>query len=217
MPDPVPAPANPSAAPGQTPPPAPAPAAAAAGAGAGDGTTPPAPAEGGKTPDGKPAVTPPAELKLTLPDKSPLAPARLEKIVSYAKERGLSPEAAQELATREHEVAVETLAAQEAAFAQARKVWREQSEKHPEFGGEKLGKNVELAKRVSTRFGGPEFTKFLDDTGFGDHPAVLGFLVRVGASAGDDTLNVPGAKPAGAPKKSLAEVFSPALSGDGKP
>jgi len=48
------------------------------------------------------------------------------------------------------------------------------------------------ARAVVFRVGGEEFMKFLDDSGLGDHPAMIRFCARLGDLLGEDVLQLPG-------------------------
>lgn len=54
----------------------------------------------------------------------------------------------------------------------------------PEIGGAQLGKSMALARSVAERFGGGEL---VNDPRFGDNPAIIRLLARVGLSMSEDS------------------------------
>lgn len=196
MPDPVPA-AQPTseAAPVQTPP-------QATTTPAGDAKpveNTPAAAPASK-PGEQPTPAPAAESKpieLKLPEKSPLDPSRVESIAALAKERGLTPEAAQELLTREHEAAVSVLQAQEAELGKRQAAWVEELKADPEIGGEKFAENAELSKRALDAFGDEDLKKMLIESGMGNYLPVARMLNKIGRAMAEDRLVLPGASAPG--------------------
>lgn len=135
----------------------------------------------------------PVEYKFEVGEDSHITKEHLDKIAEYAKERGLSQEAAQKIV----DLQAETLKAQRQTLAEEFKKtadgWRNTAQADKEIGGENFNRNVELAKRVVDRFGSEQFKKALNETGFGNHPELLRTFIRIGQRMGDDTLVVPSA------------------------
>lgn len=169
-----------------------------------DGANPPTETPPAKSDDGKP--TTPTEYKLKVPDGSLLDPSRVEKIVSYAKERGFSEKQAQELLEREHEVLADFNKSQMEAMNKEANGWVDTIKTDKELGGDAFKENVALANRLVKRFGSEQFVKILNDTGLGNHPELVRFCVRVGKLMSEDKLVLPGAQP-GPAKKSTADVL----------
>lgn len=132
----------------------------------------------------------PVEYKLEIGEDSPITKEHLDKIAEYAKERGLSQEAAQKLV----DMQAETLKTQRQGlvdeFKKTADGWRATAQADKEIGGDGFNRNVELAKRVVDKFGSEAFRKALNETGFGNHPELLRTFVRIGQRMGDDTLVV---------------------------
>lgn len=135
----------------------------------------------------------PIEYKFEVGEDSPVTQEHLDKIAEYAKERGLSQEAAQKLV----DMQAETLKTQRQGlvdeFKRTADGWRTTAQADKEIGGDNFNRNVELAKRVVDKFGSESFKKALNETGFGNHPELLRTFVRIGQKMGDDTLVVSGA------------------------
>ena len=94
---------------------------------------------------------------------------------------------------------------QQAALQAMTSEWAETSKADKEFGGEKLGENLAIAKTALDKFATPEFTKLLNDTGLGNHPEVLRVFYRAGKAISADTV-VTG-KQAPAPADRLAALY----------
>lgn len=149
-----------------------------------------------------------------LPENSLLPKERAEEIVTFARERGFSNEVAQALVEREN-LAVSNYA--ESAMSQLEEMtnvtWVNQITEDKEVGGDNFVENAELSKRVLKKFGTEDFIKVLnprskenpDGTGYGNHPELFRFFVRVGKSMKDDSFFV--SKNKGTEKKSAAEIF----------
>jgi hypothetical protein len=162
--------------------------------------------------------TPPAEGKyeLAIPDKdTALTLGHTEKTAALAAKLGLSNDLAKELVpfldTTLKEQATR-FAAENAVGGTAWKVrskeWQAQILADTELGGtpEKLAEHAELGRRVVDAFFPPEMKAFLDDTGFGNHPAVFKGFLKLGRLMAEGKV-LPVGKPPGNDKKSSEEVF----------
>lgn len=158
--------------------------------------------------------TPAAEIpatgfQLELPEGSLLDEAHVDKVVSFAKERGLSKEQAQAILNRD--------AAEKADFVKANRpggeTWQKQVGSYhqicladKEIGGseENLKKSAEYAHRVIEKHFSPNIKEFLDQTGLGSHPDFVRGFARLGRSMAEDQASHGSSIPA--PKeKTLAE------------
>lgn len=147
----------------------------------------------------------PEKYDLKLTEGSLLKPADLDKIASYAKERGLSNEAAQELTHREDQAVRSFAESQRQQLLSKSQEWMKASESDAEIGGVEFKRNVELAKRVVSRFGSESLNKTLNETGLGNHPELVKLLFKIGKSMSADQLVIPGAQPSN--KRSIEDVF----------
>ena len=94
---------------------------------------------------------------------------------------------------------------QQAALQAMTSEGAETSKADKEFGGEKLGENLAIAKTALDKFATPEFAKLMNDTGLGNHPEVLRVFYRAGKAISADTV-VTG-KQAPAPSDRLAALY----------
>jgi len=148
---------------------------------------------------------PPEKYDLKLPDGAVLNKDRLDKIATYAKERGLTNDQAQEIVERENDAVKEYQESGKKILEESAIKWASHAKSDKEIGGEKFVENAEIAKRVLKRFGSESLVKILDETGYGNHPELLRFAYRIGKAMGNDKF-VPSGTPAG-DKKDIASVF----------
>ena len=142
------------------------------------------------------------ELELKIPENSSLSKEAVEKIQTFAKEKGLSNEQAQAVLERDIQAQQS-----QAEFAQQKATeWFEMSKSDKEIGGEKFAENAELAKRVVTRFASEELKQDLEATGFGNHPELLRLLVRIGQKMAPDSLVLAGSSVT-QKEKPIEEIF----------
>lgn len=161
----------------------------------GDEGKPPAGSEN-KPAENKPAEAKPnvpAELKLELPKDSKLDATDLERVLSYAKEKGLSSEQASELLARENEAVASYAERTEQNLKQTNEVtWKNELMADPEFGGAKFEEHGQIAQRAAEKFFGKEFADELKATNLNHQPALFRGLVRIGKMLQDDKSVIPG-------------------------
>lgn len=158
-----------------------------------------------KVPDGKQPE--PLKFELKVPEGSLLDAKAVERISTFAKEKGLTNEQAQAILDSENKAVASYVEGKNAEINSAKEGWVAESKSDKEIGGDSFNKSVELAKRVVTRFGSESLTKALNETGLGNHPEMIRVFKRIGESMSEDVLIVGGAKPAA--KKTDAEIFYP--------
>lgn len=154
--------------------------------------------------EGSKESTVPEKYELTIPEGSELDDGALEKIQSYAKEKGLSNEQAQELLNREHE-AIKSYAEQqsEALKMTNETEWKQELMKDPEVGGTDFEKNGQLAVRAAEKFFGAGFAEELKAMNLNHHPRLFKGFVRIGRAMADADLVIPEGK--GSAPKSIEE------------
>ena len=152
----------------------------------------------------KPKVAP-EKYTLKVPENSPLSQAHIDKISSFAKEKGLSNDEAQMLVERESEAVATFKATQMAEFETKKTQWFEDSKNDKEFGGEKFKESAELSHRVIERFASPTLKEHLKETGLGNHPELVRFVWAIGKEMSEDKLIIPGGQTKQPEKKTAAE------------
>ncbi len=163
------------------------------------------PAEGDKPKDGKAEGVPEA-YEFKAPEGQELDTAAVEAFTPIAKELGLTNDQAQKLVDLYAAQMANAAKGQQDAFTAIRDGWVASVRNDPEIGGGKLEGNLAIAAKAIDQFGGPELRQALNETGVGDNPAVIKFMIKVGKAISED--NFPrgsGGDPGGG--KSTAELF----------
>lgn len=112
-----------------------------------------------------------------------------------ARELNLSQEAAQRVLDA---MAPKMAERQVAQIEAIRAEWANSSKTDKEFGGEKLSENLSTAKKALDAFGTTELRTLLNESGLGNHPEVIRFMVRAGKAISEDRF-VAGTKGAAKP------------------
>lgn len=138
----------------------------------------------------------------TPPEGTTLDAAVMTEFETAARELNLPQDAAQKLIDKMAPVMAKQQTAQ---LEQLRTDWAAASTSDKEFGGDKLTENLGFARKAMDTFGTPELKTMLNETGLGNHPDVVRFMVRAGKAISEDKI-VTGGAPASA-NRSAAEVL----------
>jgi len=135
--------------------------------------------------DKKPAA--PEKYEFAAPEGQALDANALAVFEPIAKELGLTQEQAQKL------VDIYPQIQQQQAEAWSKQIadWGEQVKADKEIGGDKFNASVGLAQRALDQFGNPELREYLNESGLGNHPALVRFCAKVGKSIAEDSFVVP--------------------------
>lgn len=153
--------------------------------------------------DAKPEV--PEKYEFKLPDGVQMDDAGIEAYSEFAKEAGLSQDAAQSLIAKLAPVMQER---SQQAIQQARNAWGEASKTDKEFGGDKLSENLAVAQKAMKSFGSPELRTLLNESGLGNHPEIIRAFYRAGKAISEDNFVQSGSKVPGG-SKDLAKSLYP--------
>ncbi|WP_374312445.1 hypothetical protein [Dongia sp.] len=134
--------------------------------------------------DEKPAGAPEAYADFKAPEGVELDKDILSEFVPFAKELNLTQENAQKLVDFGAKIITKQFEAIEAQHVK----WAEDARADPEIGGDKLPANLALGKRVIDFAGGAELRKELNDSGFGNNPALIKAFAKLGKLISDDML-----------------------------
>jgi len=171
-----------------------------------DGKTPEAKTdESGKT-EGeadKPAGAP-EKYEFVQPEGRKFDDKVIEQFSEVAKELNLPQDAAQKMLDKVAPV----IAARQMEQLEAAKVqWADSSKADKEFGGDNLQANLAVAKKALDAYGTPEMRTLLNDTGLGNHPELIRFMVRAGKGLSEEKVVLGGTQ--AADPKSTAKVLYP--------
>lgn len=150
----------------------------------------------------------PEKYDLKVPEGSRLDPSAVEKIASFAKDKGLSNEQAQVILDREDAAVAGFVDRQTQELKAKPAQWKAEAQSDKEIGGEAFPENVEIAHRAITRFGSETLKQALNDSGLGNHPELIRAFYKIGKAMAEDKFVASGGQNADV-KKSAAEVLYP--------
>lgn len=129
--------------------------------------------------------------------------AALPKMVEVAKAYGLTPAAAQKLLDDTHARQVQAKADMDAALVKQKAEWHDAIKADKDYGGEKFAASLQRAQKVVGEVDAkvaPGIKQLLDDSGYGEHPAVVRLFNYLGQANREDSFaggesNAAGEKP----------------------
>lgn len=131
-----------------------------------------------------------------LPEDMEVDKAALEAMTPVAKQLGLSNKGMSVLAQTYAEKILPQVTERlneglERDIAAQHKAWADETNKLVQedevFAGKKLSEVQQVSAKALDRFAGPEFREFLDQTGLGNHPALVKFSFLAGSAISEDT------------------------------
>lgn len=129
----------------------------------------------------------PEKYDFEVPEGLELDAELAEKFTDVAKDLGLSNEQANKVVGLYAEQIQGMQEAQQASWGKTVADWSDELKADPEFGGAKFNENAEIAKMAVNKFGGDDLKKALNETGLGNHPAIVKFMHKVGVSISEDS------------------------------
>lgn len=140
------------------------------------------------------------------PEGATLDPGVMGQFEEAARELNLPQDAAQKMVDKMAPI----MAARQAEQLEAmRNGWAEESKADKEFGGEQLSANMAHAQKAMAQFATPELKSLLNESGLGNHPELIRFMVRAGKALGEDKIVNGGESNAGSSSRTAAEVLYP--------
>ena len=100
-----------------------------------------------------------------------------------AKELDLSQTAAEKVLNKMAPVLAERSMAK---LTEAKQQWYQQSLQDKEFGGDKIGENLDVARKALDAFASTELRSLLNESGLGNHPEFIRMLFRAGKAISED-------------------------------
>jgi hypothetical protein len=131
----------------------------------------------------KPDPIIPEKYDFKLPDGVSFDETGIAAFSEFAKENKLSQESAQGLLSK---LAPALAQRQEQALEQVKTQWADTAKADKEFGGDKLNENLAIAKKAIDKFGSPELSAFLNESGLGNHPEIIRAFYRAGKAISED-------------------------------
>ena len=155
-----------------------------------------------------------AGYELALPEGVEVDKSALEVITPIAKELNLSSEGLSKIASVYAEKVLPSVVERVNAeldqnITATRAAWateaREQIGTDPTFDGKSYDDVLKVSAKTLDRFGGEEFRKYLDETGLGNHPAMLKVAYQIGKAISEDSFERGGATTT--PKTSVEKFY----------
>lgn len=130
----------------------------------------------------------------------------LDAFKGLAKELNISQGKAQQIIDMQAALEVKREQAETDARLKQSQAWADEVKNDPDIGGERYQASVETAVKVIQAFGDPTLTGLLNDSGLGNHPALVKFCHRIGKAISEDKFVLPGSQ-SSTGRKSNEEVF----------
>lgn len=167
----------------------------------GDPTPPATPAEGVTDPNAPPADAPKdpavgapeAYEPFVMPEGVVLDEELTGEFSALAKTLNLPQDKAQAVADLGVKLQQRINDQQVAVAQQIVADWAKQTKSDPELGGTKLAEVTRVAQLARDTYGTPELKQLMNDTGLGNHPEVIRFFHKVGATLAQDGIHGGGA------------------------
>ena len=121
----------------------------------------------------------------TFPEGYEVNEEALGEFATFAKERNMPQETAQEILDYYTKNVEQLQASQAEAWEQTRNEWVDSAKKDEEFGGQQFQENMKHVATAMKQFGSPELRDLLNESGLGDNPELIRFFYRVGKLAGE--------------------------------
>lgn len=146
----------------------------------------------GKAED-QPAGAPEAYEAFAMPEGIVLDEEVGGEFTALAKTLNLPQDKAQAVADLGAKLAQRITEQQVTAAQQIVADWAKQTKADPELGGTKLAEVTRVAQLARDTYGTPELKQLMNDTGLGNHPEVIRFFHKVGATLAQDGIHGGGA------------------------
>lgn len=161
--------------------------------------------EGDKSDDEKPKEITKESLKV--PEGSKVSEAKVDEIVQYAKEQGLSQQQAQAQLEREIKLSSNFRKDAEEQLNEQVESWTDESKKDKEFGGEKLKETQVRCNSLLKKYFDETFVKQLIEVGYSNHPGLIRGLNRIAQTMDPDQLVISSQTNSSKPEKEASEVL----------
>lgn len=158
-------------------------------------------------PDDKPADgedDKPVEYDLKAPEG--VDEEAVTQFTETAKELGLTNEQAQAVLDREASLQQSFQEQQKETWENQVEQWEQDVRNDKDMGGDKFEATMHNVKRAFEKFSTPEFTKLVNESGWGNHPELVRVFNRIGEASAEDK-HIGGERSQG--EKSLAERIYP--------
>lgn len=158
------------------------------------------------TAEAKPVV-PEEYAEFTLPEGYTMDEDLGTELKATAKEMGLTQSQAQKLADMGAKQSAKFQAMQSDALQKARSTWETEAKADKDYGGERFGENLAVAKKAMDAYASPELKTLLNQTGLGSHPEFIRLMWKAGQSISQDRFDVGRDTPQGATRSQADRLY----------
>jgi hypothetical protein len=150
---------------------------------------------------------PPEEYaEFAMPEGVEVDSALLDKALPLFKELGMTQANAQKLVDLQAEHVQSFAQTQQDQFSEVITGWADSTKADKEIGGDDFDQNIGIAKTAIEKFGTPELSQFLHDSGAGSHPEIVRMFLKIGKLTQEDQ---PGSGSPVAKARTLSERLYP--------
>jgi hypothetical protein len=172
--------------------------------------------EGAKpeTPVEAPAALTRDSYKIEFPENIKVSDELLGSFKDLALEAKLPPADAQKFASLYTKGLEGQMATLQAQHAENQRLWLSEINAAPEFQGERRTQSLAMLGRAMEEFGSPEAAKILNESGLGNHPAIVKFIYRLAEGHMEGTPVLTGGPPLngkGGGAKTAGQLFYPSM------
>jgi hypothetical protein len=155
----------------------------------------------------KPARVIPEKYEFKAPDGVTFDADAMGEFEGLAREFKLTQEEAQKVADLGPKMMAKWQAKQAEGHQTVSAEWAQSAKADKEFGGDKLTESLGSAKKALDAFATPELRSLLNDSGLGNHPEVIRFMVRAGKAISGDRMVTGGANTGSAPATAAQRMY----------
>jgi hypothetical protein len=151
--------------------------------------------------------------EVKLPESLVVAPELLSDFKKAALEAKLPPEAAQGFANLYAKALEGQMSLLTQKFQENQQTWLKEVEQIPEFQGERRTQSLAVLGRAMEEYGSPEAAKIFNESGIGNHPAVVKFIYSLAHGLVEGT-PLPANRPAingGKPARTAGQIMYPSM------
>jgi hypothetical protein len=160
-----------------------------------------------KAPDPLDKVPDDGKYALTMPEGVKVDQELLDELSPEFKAAGLTSRQAQALTDKFIAKQTERAKAQGETWANTVTGWVDAAKNDPEIGGPKWDASVSDARRAVNTLGTPALRDYLEASGGGNHPELIRFMAKVGATIKEDNPAAGGAGGTGRPVDTAHRLF----------
>ncbi len=128
--------------------------------------------------------------EFSIPEGTELDKSAMEAFTPVAKELGLTQDQAQKLVDVYSKADADSQAALTEQVDALHQSWIQEVKDDADLGGVKFDETIATARTFMNGYGDKELTDVMNETGLGNHPAVVRLFYKLGRSMAEDNVNI---------------------------